>query len=78
MIASLNPATLKQYNKPLKLWTDFCTLKEICPFNANLAEIFEFLSNCFENINHYGTLNTYRSALSLIMSKDIGNDPYVK
>ncbi|OXU17823.1 hypothetical protein TSAR_015637 [Trichomalopsis sarcophagae] len=32
----------------------------------------------FQNCNRYGTLNTYRSVLSLILDKEIGNDSVIK
>lgn len=71
MIASLSSATLRQYNKPLKLWSDFCSKEKICPFDAEINKIIEFLNLTFENVNHYGTFNTYRSAISLITNKDV-------
>lgn len=78
MLASLSTATIRQYNKPLRLWSEFCLKKRICPFNAEISSIIEFLDLHLENINHCGTLNSYRSAISLITDKPIGDNHNIK
>lgn len=78
MISSLTPSTLKQYNKPLVLWWKFCREKSIDINEASTPQILEFLSTTFKNLNSYGTLNSYRSAISLVISRDIGNDPEIR
>lgn len=78
MISSLSSATLRQYNKPLKLWNNFCSKQKICPFNASICKIIEFLNLSFQNINKYTSLNTYRSAISLITNKEVGSDKNIK
>ena len=78
MIASITESTRKQYIKPLELWWKFCTERQLCPFTAPTLKILEFLGNLFEKFNSYGTLNTYRSAISLININKVGEDENIK
>ena len=78
ILASLAPATLKQYARPIKLWWEFCQKKEISPFEPPTSSLLEFLTLSLEGIKTYGTLNSYRSAIALIINRDIGNDPIIK
>lgn len=79
MIASISPATLKQYNGTYKLWWVFCSKNNISKFNASALQVISFLNSLLlaEEVN-YGSLNTHRSALSLILTEDIGKDPLLK
>lgn len=79
-MASISDGTIKQYRKPLNLWWDFCQGKEIDPFQAPVARVLEFLTHYFrsDKVKTYGTLNSYRSALSLIVKEDIGQNPIIK
>ena len=78
MIASLSVSTLKQYKKPLEDWWKYCCEHEVSPFKASALEILNFLANIFGNSKSYGTINTYRSAISLISVNDIGKDSSIK
>ncbi|XP_043474427.1 uncharacterized protein LOC122506364 [Leptopilina heterotoma] len=78
MIKSLSVGTLNQYEKPLRLWWDFCLRKKIQIFDAKATEIIMFLTEILDNINTYGTLNSYRSAISLIRMSEVGSDPSMK
>lgn len=78
LIASLSPGTIKQYEKPIRLWWEFCKKEGICPFGASVTKVIEFLAQEFEHVQSYGTLNSYRSALSLIVIQEIGNNAQVK
>lgn len=78
MIASVSEGTIKQYNKPLRLWWTFCQEKGISVFEADSKSVLEFLVQIYQQVGSYGTLNSYRSAISLILMSDIGNDPVMK
>lgn len=78
ILASSAAGTLKQYEKPIKLWWQFCKEEMISPFRASVTKVLEFLTDQFEKVRCYGTLNSYRSALSLITVENIGNDARVK
>lgn len=78
IIASLNDNTLKQYNTALKKWWEFCNSKRRDPFNSDIPPIVEFLSIEFANGAKYGTLNSIRSAISLIIGPEIAEDHRMK
>lgn len=78
MIASLSENTVKQYEKPLRLWWEYCFKNNLSVFNVESKNVLDFFSQVFHNIKTYGTLNTYRAAVSLILPIDIGKDPLIK
>ena len=82
MISSLAPSTLKQYNSALHQWWNFCSEKEIELFTGNISVVLEFLQSCFDTGASYTSLNTIRSALSLILPTNnnlsVGEDEKVK
>lgn len=74
MIKSLSQNTLKQYNTSLKKWFQFCKNNNVHVYDHSITLVLKFLTQMFENGANYGTLNSYRSALSLILGKQVGND----
>lgn len=74
MVSSITSSTLKQYQGALKLWWNFSTTNNISIFNANTSDILRFLTERFNNGASYGTLNSIRSAISLISTQDLGKD----
>lgn len=73
-LASLKDSTIKQYNTSLKKWWNFCFNNKHDPFEANVPQVISFLA--LEQIKGaaYGTLNSHRSAISLIVGPDIAED----
>ncbi|KAI8438149.1 hypothetical protein MSG28_010773 [Choristoneura fumiferana] len=67
MLSSLAPSTIKQYNTGLQLWWKFCSTHNIVPYEVH-----------FNSGASYGTLNSFRSALSLLMGPKIGMDDRIK
>lgn len=78
MLNSLSINTMKQYDSPLKLWWQFCQEHSIDTYEASIPYVLNFLSRCYENGASYGTINTTRSALSLLMEPKIGSDDRIK
>lgn len=74
MLKSLSKNTLNQYNVALKQWFNFCQVNNVDLFNGSVADILRFLTGKFNENASYGTLNSYRSSLSLIIGKDHCND----
>lgn len=70
MINSLSKSTLQQYNTAYKLWFNFCKENSLNFFKASVPSLLKFLSNQFKRGASYNTLNTFRSALSLILGKE--------
>lgn len=77
-LASITQATTAQYSKPIKLWWLFCKRHQIDPFLPPVSTFLDFLSAFLSKVGSYSTLNTYRSAISLISSNEIGSHPLVK
>lgn len=78
ILASLSNSTLKQYNSGLKKWWNFCLKNKCDPFKANAKEIVTFLSSELNNGASAGSLNTYRSAVSLIIGPNAVDDYKIK
>ena len=66
MMASLTDLTIKQYTSPLKRWWNFCNNLDRGPYNGNTELILALLTEWFNVGASYGTLNSARSAISLI------------
>lgn len=78
MIASLSDNSIKQYDVCLKKWYNFCSNNNLDLFDTTISHVIDFLMQVFDNGAKYSTLNTYRSALSLILDKKIGDDDTIK
>lgn len=69
---------MKQYDASLKLWWCFCKSHQIDPYEASVPFILQFMNERFQNGASHGTLNTTRSALSLLIGPRIGADDRIK
>lgn len=68
---SLSESTLRQYEITYKLWWHFCNTHGFHVFNSEEKEVLSFLHYQYSNKKlKYGSFNTYRSALSLILNID--------
>lgn len=74
MTNSITKLTLKQYECSLKCWWEFGHMKKIDIFNAKTTDIISFLNERFNKGASYSSLNTARSAVSLISIHDINKD----
>ena len=69
---------MKQYNSGLRQWYLFCSVNEEFEyFNPTRFSPLKFLKSKFDEGSTYGTLNTYRSAISLLSPNKIGEDVMV-
>lgn len=78
MLDSLAQNTYKQYNTVLKLWWPFCANRSVNPYRASVNIVLEFLTERFEAGASYGSINSARSALSLLIGSEIGQDDNIK
>lgn len=78
MLASISDATWKQYEFPLKLWWKFSLERNISFFDPKPTAVLEFLANRVDHVNKYGTINSYRSEISLLTGNELGNHPSMK
>lgn len=78
MLSSLSDNSIKQYDVCLKKWYRFCHINNIDVFEASIPQVMYFLTENYNSGSQYGTLNSCRSALSLILGRQIGNDDRIK
>ncbi|XP_077277629.1 uncharacterized protein LOC143905862 [Temnothorax americanus] len=78
LLASLAPSTLKQYTRPIRAWWSFCRIHKTSPFFPKVSEVLGFLTEELERAGSFSTLNTSRSAISLLSCNTIGEDPLIK
>lgn len=78
MLASLSSTSIKQYDTCLKKWYNFCLSKNIDVFGASINDAILFLTTLFDSGAQYGTLNSCRSALALVLIEKVGNSEIVK
>lgn len=78
ILASISEATTAQYAKPIRLWWLFCKQRQIDCFRPSVSVVLEFLSSLLPELRSYSTLNTYRSAISLLSAEEIGSHPLVR
>ncbi|CAH0722817.1 unnamed protein product, partial [Brenthis ino] len=78
MLASLSDNTKKQYSVSYKLWWQFCKTNNMNIFDSTVAKIISFLTEEFNKGASYGSLNSHRSALSLLLGNNIGSDECIK
>lgn len=78
MISSISANTLRQYNVSFKLWWQFCQEQSLNVLNTSIKSVITFLTGQFYNGSSYGTINTHRSALSLLLGNHVGSDDRIK
>lgn len=78
LIDSISKATFKQYAGTYKKWWLFCQRNKVDIYQANVGNIIAFLNDLFLNKASYTTLNTHRSALSLILNYSNGDEILIK
>lgn len=74
MLASLAYNTTKQYNPCLKKWYLYCETNNYNFYSASANNVLNFLVFLYKNGNKYGTINSTKAALSLILGSNITND----
>ena len=77
IIASLAPATLKQYATALKTWWQFRQIHNENYYFPDTSNVVRLLNQEFKKGASYESLNTLRSAISLISKEKIGEDPLI-
>lgn len=78
MMQSLSSNSFKQYEVYLKRWFEYCKIQNLSVFDASIPTVANFLAKQFEEGAQYGTLNSCRSALSLLLGDHLGQDERIK
>lgn len=77
MLASLSTKTRKQYESVLNQWIVFCKSYNVDPLVDSVPTVISFLTSKFDEGLSYSSLNTIRSAISLILGPHLGTDERV-
>lgn len=77
-MAAVTASTYKQYNTALKNWWAYCNLKKLDPFELNIPEVADFITLESKKGLSYGSLNSFRSAVALVLGPEVGEDPRIK
>lgn len=77
MLNSLSKNTYKQYDSAIRCWITFCKNHGYDYHNPSVPVIIIFFTEMFHNGAKYGTLNSYKSALSLLFNECL-NDFRIK
>jgi integrase len=81
MVSSCSNNTQKQYKSYIDRWNTFCKSNRISNNNICINNVLEFLYHLYKHAVGYSSVNTARSALSLIITSiegfTVGNHPLV-
>lgn len=78
MLASISESTTRQYKSGILEWLNYCNSNNIDFLHTSVTHILRFLTDKFNKGASYGTLNTLRSAVSLLLCKPIRDDTRIK
>lgn len=74
MLSSLSDNSFRQYDVCIKKWWSFCLSNGVDIYCASVPTVIYFLTNLYNSGSQYGTLNTCRAALSLLLGPTISKD----
>lgn len=78
MINSISKSTLDQYSPAITIWARYCKLHNININNPTITDVIKHLTQRFHEGLSYGSLNSVRSALALIIGPHLGTDDKIK
>lgn len=67
MLSSLTDSTYKQYDCCIREWIKYCNTNKYDFSETSIPTVLDFLTNVFSKGAKYGTINSYKSALSLFL-----------
>lgn len=74
MLASLSNNTYKQYDGSIKAWINYCNIHNYEYTKASIPVIIHFLTEVFDKGAKYGTINSYKSALALLLGNNLEDE----
>lgn len=77
MIASVTDSSFKQYEGCFKKWWKFCAKNNINPFTMSIPHTLTFLTQLFNGNLSAATINCYRSAVSMLVGREVARDDRV-
>lgn len=74
MLASLSNNTYKQYDGCIKAWISYCKKHNYDYTIASIPIVIHFLTEIFDKGAKYGTINSHKSALSLLLGNNLDDE----
>lgn len=78
MLSSISNSTLKQYLPSIVDWTKYCNLNNLNIYSPSISDVIIYLTKKFHEGLSYGSLNSLRSALSLLVGSHLGTDSGIR
>lgn len=78
MLASISRNSFKQYDTYFRKWYHFCIQNSLSMYEAPIPKVIEFLTTIFHSGGQYGSLNSCKSALALILGFTISEDDRIQ
>ncbi|XP_058809947.1 uncharacterized protein LOC131675119 [Phymastichus coffea] len=76
-IAFISESSYKQYEGCFKQWWSYCVDNNVNPFAISISHTLIFLTKLFDRQLASTTINCYRSAISLLVGKEMAQDDRV-
>lgn len=77
-MASVTEQTLKQYDRPIQRWKEFCRSNDVSLYEPSLIDLLTFFTYIFNTVKSFSSLNTHRAALSLILKKKFEDEAILR
>jgi hypothetical protein len=78
VMASFSTQTLKQYSSTITSWVSYCTNNNLNLLKVDSSHVISFLTQKFNEGASYSSLNTHRSALSIILGTEVTLNDCIK
>lgn len=78
VLNSLSENSYKQYEGCYKKWFIYCNENKLNLYEVSVPDILNFLTIAYNDGAQYGTLNSYRSALALIVKENVSKNDIIK
>lgn len=79
MLKSLADSTIVQYNVTYKLWWEYCKNNQFSPLDGDIKKVILFFQHLLQTTkNIFGSFNSHRAALSLILPGNVGDNADLK
>lgn len=74
MLASIAPSSFKQYSTYIKKWQKYCKDNNLDLYETSVSSVIDFFTKLYDDGNQYGSINSCRAALGLILGPNISQD----
>lgn len=78
MLASISSNSYKQYSVYIKKWCSYCNENNLPIFESPTSTVIDFLTSLYNSGSQYGSLNSCRAALALVLGPNLSEDHIIK